>query len=92
MAGFTEIDRKTRGRHAPLFAKAEALSSRMASAIALNTCHVHRLRSLRKGLRNKIACCDPAMLRTWIGEFEMAIDAECRAAHAAVSTERGLAA
>lgn len=79
------INQRIRERHPALFAKAEALSSRMASAIALDTCHKPRLKRLRAGLRTTISCCDPQMLRTWIGEFEAAIDSECRAAYRTVS-------
>lgn len=79
----SDLNRSIRAKHAALFAKAEALSSRMGSVIALNTCHAPRLRSLRAGLRNVINANHPGMLRTWIGEFEDAIDSECRAALAA---------
>lgn len=86
MTAWAEIDRRTRERNAPLFAKAEALSARLGAAIALGTCHKARLRTLRAGLRNEIACCNPLHLRMWLADFEAAIDAECRAAHATVST------
>lgn len=77
-----------RERHAPLFAQAEALSSRLASAAALGTCHAPRLRSLRRMLRAEIAECNPIWLRKWIADFGEAIETECAAAHRVVAGER----
>lgn len=71
------LDRQRREAHAPLYARADAMKRRLSDAIALDTIHAARLRTLRGKLASAIANANVAeltgFLALWTPCFETTI-------------------
>jgi hypothetical protein len=86
MATLTDLRHAYKQRHAPLFAKAQAVEQRLAAAAALGTIHAARLRKLRSHVRYAIAEYGArglaGFLELWGPCFAMTIDDAQKAAGA----------
>ncbi len=85
MASLAEID--ARRRATPLFQQAIALEQRMTAAIALDTIHEARLRTIRTKLRRRISQADSFLMWDFLTEWGEAIEQTINAAERRASRD-----